>query len=127
MDLRVDEDALRALGVELVVLFGSHARGTSGPESDVDVGVVTQGEVPPLMDARRGRIQDALGFDGEIDLVFLAEADPLLLFQVATDGKPLYERAPGTFEEFRIRAVKLYYDTAWIRRIEAEALRRRYA
>ena len=77
------------------------------------------------MNPRRSRIQEALGFDGDLDLVFLAEADPLLPFQIATDGKPLYERAPGVIEEFRIRAVKLYYDTAWIRRIEAEALRRR--
>lgn len=127
MELRADGDVLRALGVRLVVLFGSRARATARSGSDLDVGVLLGSEPPGLMDPRARQILDALGANGEIDLAFLDAADPLLLFEVASDGRPVFERAPGEFEEFRIRAAKRYYDTAWIRRLEAEALRRRFA
>ncbi len=128
MKLEPDREALLALGVRLAVLFGSTARGTAGPQSDVDIGVLIEGAPPGLMDPRRVKIPDALGVAaGEVDLVFLDEAEPLLLFEVAGSGKPIFEREEGAFETFRIRAVKRYYDTAWIRRIEAQALRRRFA
>lgn len=117
---------LRALGVRLVVLFGSRARGTQRRDSDVDVGVLMDAASPGLLDRRRVEIADSLGLTGEVDMVFLDDAEPLLLFEVATTGRPIYEHEPGTFEAFRLRAVKRYYDTAWIRRVEAEALRRRY-
>ena len=35
--LRMHEDALRARGVIHAALFGSSARGQSGPESDIDI------------------------------------------------------------------------------------------
>lgn len=122
----LDAGALRDAGVTLAVLFGSRASGTAREGSDTDVGVLVDGGVPGLMDPRRARIAAALG-TGDVDLVFLATAEPLLLFEVARTGRPLFEASEGAWETFRIRAVKRYYDTAWIRRIEADALRRRYA
>jgi hypothetical protein len=35
--LRDNEAAIRALGVEALFLYGSHARDEAGPDSDVDV------------------------------------------------------------------------------------------
>ncbi|HXF73417.1 MAG TPA: nucleotidyltransferase domain-containing protein [Actinomycetota bacterium] len=132
MDLRIDEPALRAAGVRLVVVFGSAARGSARPGSDLDVGVLFDGaapfpsEPPAPVDARREAVARALRADREIDLVVLDEADPLLLHEVALDGRPVFEAEPGAFEGFRLRAIKRYLDTAWIRRIEAERLRSRY-
>ena len=68
----------------------------------------------------------ALRAEREIDLVVLDEADPLLLREVALDGRPVYEEEPGAFEGFRLRAIERYLDTEWMRRAEAEHLRRRY-
>lgn len=127
MDPLVHDIAIRALGVRLLVMFGSRARGTARPDSDLDVGVLLGTETPGLMDRSRGEIEDSIESNADVDLVFLGEADPLLMFEVATTGRPLFEDAPGAFEEFRVLAVKRYYDTAWIRTIEADALRRRYA
>lgn len=128
MQVRVDGETLRRAGVRLVVVFGSAARGTEHPGSDIDVGVLFDGPPaePRPFDARLEAVARALQADRPLDLVVLDEADPLLLHEVAVDGRPVFEAAPGTFEEFRIRAVKRYYDTAWIRRIEADALRVRY-
>lgn len=134
MELVLDEDVLRATGVRLVVVFGSAARGAGRPDSDLDVGVLFDGggrlplpgEAAEPSGARREAVADALRADREIDLVVLEESDPLLLHEVAVDGRPVFEAEPGVFEEFRILAIKRYFDTAWIRRIEAEVLRRRY-
>jgi predicted nucleotidyltransferase len=134
MDLVLDEDVLRATGVRLVVVFGSAARGAGRPDSDMDVGILFEGgarlplpgEAAEPYGARREAVADALRADREIDLVLLEEADPLLLHEVAVDGRPVFEAEPGVFEEFRILAIKRYFDTAWIRRIEADVLRRRY-
>lgn len=123
--MNVDPGALERLGVELVLLFGSQARGTARPPSDVDVGVLFAGGV----DADFGRREDvrrALGADDEVDIAILNEAAPLLLREVAIDGQVLYEARPGAVEEFRLRAHKLYMDTAWMREVQADVLRRRY-
>ena len=134
MDLVLDEAVLRAAGVRLIVVFGSAARGADRPDSDLDVGVLFDGagrapllgEPAEPFEARREAVADALRADREIDLVVLDEVDPLLLHEVAVDGRPVFQAEPGIFEEFRIRAIKRYFDTAWIRRIEADVLRRRY-
>lgn len=127
MDIGIDDAALRRVGVRLLVAFGSTARGTQGAASDLDVGVLFDGG-PALgpFDERREAVARAVRADAPLDLVVLDEADPLLLREVALDGRPLFEAEPGTFEEFRLRAIKRYLDTAWLREIEARALRERF-
>jgi predicted nucleotidyltransferase len=122
VDVRIDEEALRALGVTLVVAFGSRARPAARRGSDLDLGVLF---APGGPCADPTAVIDALESPVELDVVFLNDADPLLLMEVARDGRPLFEAVPGTFEEFRLRAIKRYLDTAWIREVEAEALRSR--
>ncbi len=127
--LRLDRRALRDAGVRLLVVFGSAARGREHASSDVDVGVLFdggEGEVQGRYAARLEAVAPAVEADRPVDLVLLDEADPLLLREVALDGRPIFEAEPGTFEEFRIRAIKRYLDTAWLREIEARVLRERY-
>jgi predicted nucleotidyltransferase len=125
VELTLDPEALRAAGVELLVLFGSAARGATRPSSDLDLGVLFR---PSRADREAGMETVARAVRGgrEVDLVDLEEADPLLLREVAEDGRPVFEARPRVFEEFRVRAVKRYFDTAWIRRIEERVLRERH-
>ncbi|MBI4728938.1 MAG: nucleotidyltransferase domain-containing protein [Acidobacteria bacterium] len=125
MDVSADHPSLHRLRVRLLVLFGSRARAGARASSDLDLGVIFESGAPGDLDAIREALHAPAGMD--VDLVDLGRADPLLLREAALDGRPLFEAAPGAFEEFRLRAVKRYYDTAWIRRAEAEALRRRLA
>lgn len=125
MTVHVDAEALRAAGVRLLVLFGSAARGHARPGSDVDLGVLVDGDGRDPWEVVEA-VAGAVGAGSEPDIVVLDEADPLLLYEVAVDGRPLFETEPGTFEAFRVRAIGRYLDTAWIRRLEAEALRQRY-
>jgi predicted nucleotidyltransferase len=124
MRLTCDDRALRAAGARLVVVFGSVARGSARPDSDLDAGVLfdAPADGSPLGDPRLEAVAAALSSDRPIDLVPLDEADPLLLHEVAVEGRPVFEAEPGTFEVFRLRAVVRYLDTAWLRRLEAAAL-----
>jgi len=124
----MNDDAIRDFclerGVELLVLFGSVAGKTERPGSDVDLAVKM----------KRGRSMakleliyhlGALFPDREIDLVVLStETDPVLLFEIFSSGKLVYEENPGVFDNERLRAYKLYYDTEKLRRLQAEYLRK---
>lgn len=114
-----------SLGAAMIVLFGSQARGTAGDRSDTDVGVLLAPGVEWSIEIA-DRIRNAMGGADDLDVSCLNRADPLLLYQVAIDGRLLAETEPGTWERFRLRAIKLYWDTARFRALEAEALQRRY-
>src|SRR6266581_8370275 len=45
-----------ALPLHAVYLFGSHARGDAGPDSDVDLCLVAEGATEQLKAAQRGRV-----------------------------------------------------------------------
>lgn len=123
--MQIRKDALSNLGVELLVVFGSRARGSHQAGSDLDVGVLFQPGArldPEAVDAVRNTLESA----ENLDLVCLNHAGPLLLNEVALDGEPRFENLPGAFERFRLRAFKRYMDTAKFRRAQAEALRELY-
>ncbi|MFG0316035.1 MAG: nucleotidyltransferase domain-containing protein [Planctomycetota bacterium JB042] len=104
--------------IGLVVLFGSRARGTAHGGSDVDLGVLSDGEVFPL----EGEVMHRLG-TGRVDLVDLRRVSPLLAMAVAREGIPLYEDAPGRFASFAGLALRRYNDTARFRRLRHRRLR----
>lgn len=46
----------------------------------------------------------------EIDLILLNHADSLLKFNIATDGKLIYEKEKGLFQIFQVRAMSEHND-----------------
>ena len=118
----VREFCLKA-GIELIVLFGSSARGAEHPGSDVDLAVkMKKGRAASKLDLIY-HLGGLVG-DREVDLVVQSlDTDPVLLFEIYSSGKPLYEERQDLFEDERLRACKLYYDTEKIRRLQSEFLR----
>jgi predicted nucleotidyltransferase len=112
---------LRAVApsVELVVLFGSAARGRSRPESDVDVAVRCDG--PADLDALYLLLGPRLATP-LLDLVDLRRTGSLLAFQVARHGQVLYERDAGAFRSFQSLASRRYCDTDKLRRAQRRSI-----
>ncbi len=108
-----------APSVEIVVLFGSMARGVSRPDSDVDIAVLCDG--PADLDALYLLLAPRLA-TGALDLTDLRRAGSLLAFQVARHGRLLYERNPGTFRSFQSLASRRYCDTDKLRRAQRRAI-----
>lgn len=84
---------------EKVILFGSHARGTAGPDSDVDLLVIMS--VTGSKHAQRLRIREALSGIGLSKDVVLATPDEVsrygdlvgtVLRPALQEGKVLYDR-----------------------------------
>lgn len=120
MTTRVADLGTLEPGLQLVILFGSVATQRTRPGSDVDVAVLADG--PADVDALYRILAPRLRTD-RLDLVDLRRAGPLLAFEVARHGRPLFERDPGGFRTFQALASRRYCDTAKLRRAQERAIR----
>ena len=117
----LSEAAAGVAGVDLLVLFGSRARGDATEGSDWDLGFL--GAPAGGTDALYAAV--AMAVPQDVDLVDLSRANGLLRFRAASDGVTLYEATPGAFDRFWWEAVHFWYDIAPIVEAEAEATLRR--
>lgn len=97
--------------ISLVYLFGSRVTGRAGPESDYDLGVLTDraGDSP----SRRAALEHVLAVMLEIekpDLVWLAAAPVELAFAVISQGRLLFERNIAARVEYEAQIMSRYYD-----------------
>jgi predicted nucleotidyltransferase len=116
--------------LDLVVLFGSRAKGRAISGSDWDLGVrFGPGSAASPADPMRlyrldWELAAALGCSSDaVDVVDLDQASYLLQRVVAEDGQPLFERRPGLFGSFCSRAIRQWAD--WQRRQQKLAAERR--
>ena len=108
------ERLCRQSGISLLVLHGSYAKGTATDKSDIDVGILSQHKTDPFKIFR-----DFGGIFGDkFDPVFLNNAEPMISYQVALSGKPLFESAKGVFNNFKVTAIARYQDTKKFRDLE---------
>ena len=106
-------------GVLLAYLFGSLGRGQAG--HDVDLAILTRDRPAFRL---RAAITDRLETE-RVDLVDLQRASPVLRFEILRTGQLLYAAAPVYSERFELATLRLYRDTAWLRRRQREYLRER--
>ena len=109
---RTLEEIAQRYHLSLILLFGSHATGGTTSESDVDIAVQT--ECPENIADLDYHLNLAAELsaclrEGEIDLVFLNGADPLLKSEVGRYGKVLFEKEDA-FADFAVRTMKEFDD-----------------
>ena len=100
---RIEEMVRRIVSqfnAEKVILFGSHARGEAGPDSDVDLLVVMQPR-----GSKRERVVEAYGLLAGIGV-------PKDVVIVTPEEFDLYRDAPGTVIRTARREGKILYDRA---------------
>lgn len=105
----------------LLVSFGSWGTERFTSQSDIDLAFQSK---EPLTTEEQIKLLEELMFlfkrDG-IDLVDLNRAVPLLLYEVASKGKVLFEE-PGAFLQFKLRAGARYAETKFLRDMRAKYL-----
>ncbi len=115
--LRYDAQRLAEIAIcehiSFIVLYGSVARGQSGPRSDIDIGVSYKDY--PEHPYESFRNLSAAFENDNLDLVDLNHENPLLHFRIATEGKVLWQGNPFAFRRFQNEASKQYADTAKFR------------
>ncbi|NWF94523.1 MAG: nucleotidyltransferase domain-containing protein [Candidatus Thorarchaeota archaeon] len=97
--------------VDFIVLFGSKARGDSGPDSDTDIAL----SVPALTSTERSRLRLLLTaeFNGpnvKVDIVTVEDVNWSLRFRISRDGVILYERKDGLWNAFVELVIARYPD-----------------
>ncbi len=128
--LRRATEALAACPeVVLAYLFGSHARGRPTPISDVDFAVLLSPDIPrdEYMDhqiALMGTLARIFR-SGEVQVLILNAAPPLIAYKVIVEGRVLVCRDPVARVRFQVRATQRYLDTKPMRKVQAEATARR--
>lgn len=126
--LEIDRDRVREVAeqfqLDLVLLFGSRAKGRVRRHSDYDIAVLDASH--PL--TREQQLELAGAFTlllrtDNVDLVFLRRAKPLLRYNAVRECLVLYEREPLLYRRYRWQACKMWEDSRWLynlkrRRIE---------
>lgn len=105
--------------VRQAYLFGSHARHTAGPLSDIDIAVLYE----PQLDEDKAEsvlfaaLSQALHTDN-IDIINIATASPLLAHRAVLRGKPLLDHAPHDMAMLKTKILHAYEDTRHLRDIK---------
>ena len=110
-----------------ILLYGSHAKGTAGPASDVDLGLVASAERPDAFDLMAARADLEERLHSPVDLVVLDAASPILAMEALRHHRLLDLVERETWEAFQVRVSREYFDLKMIRRPVEEALLKGHA
>lgn len=106
-------------GLRLVLIFGSVVLGKVHRRSDIDLAFLFDKPVDIL--TLTNRVIKLLHTDN-VDVIAMRDASPLLRFSVAKNGRVLYERTPGLFNEFYSLAFRMYVDTKKLREAQRASI-----
>ena len=98
--------------VAAAYLFGSTARGTRRPDSDVDVGVLFLGTPPERYSPEHLELQDGLtaAVGLPVQLVLLHDAPADLVHRVLRDGILVVERDAAARVRYEVKKRNEYFD-----------------
>jgi predicted nucleotidyltransferase len=108
-------------GLDALWLFGSEARGTTRPGSDLDLAALFRRR-PSALELRDARAQLAARLGRDVDLVDLDRASPILAMQVVRHGRLLTEANPARRLRFVAGVPGRYEDLRIVRRQAEQAL-----
>lgn len=123
LDLESLKQKLQRLPVRQAYLFGSHAHGTAGPLSDVDIALV----YAPLVNKEQvesqvfATISQILETDN-IDLIDIETASPLLAHRAVLCGKAILNHSRHEEAVLKTKILHAYEDTRHLREIKEQAV-----
>ncbi len=108
--------------LSLVILYGSYARKIANSKSDIDIGFLGN---PQIIKKKYFDILRDFSsiFGDKFDPVFLNGNEAMITYQVAMHGLPIYEKAKGLFNVFKLAALTRYMDTKKFRILEKQYIK----
>ena len=116
------EKLMQLIGADIIFLFGSVLSDSFREDSDIDIGIYFES----IRYDKNSVCDTIIDFfrTERIDVAFLNEASPLLLYQVIKKGKPMAYKNYTALVEFRLRSLKKYWETEKFRKIKEYLLRK---
>jgi predicted nucleotidyltransferase len=120
---------------EIIVayLFGSRARGNSGPLSDIDLAFLVEFSLINERDYPYGYQTDLMADlmsllkTNDLDAIVLNDASPLLKFQVIYHGEVVFSRSEEKKLAFHVKAFNEYQDIRPMLAVQHEYMLKRLA
>jgi len=120
---------MKSHGAVVGYLFGSYARGTAGPLSDIDVGVafpqtVSKDAQASLIEDIRDGLEKRFGGRDKADVLNVPEIKSPLLRYIVTlgEGQVLFASDQSICNRLAQHALREYEDTKPLRAIQSRAL-----
>jgi len=133
--LKIDlEEALGRLNklfagkqVALAYLFGSYAAGTNDESSDIDLAILLTDQNKKTKDFLTELITDLqqLLETERFDLMLLNNASPLIKKEIVSSGRIIHACSEMEQENFEMKVLQEYLDTAYLRKVQNEYLQKR--
>lgn len=112
---------IKKYDIQLLLTFGSYQTERFTKDSDIDLGYLAKRDLSSEEELQLLRDFIILYRRDRIDLVNLAKASPLLMFETATHGRVLYEEN-DSFLNFKLKVSARYADTGHLRRMRQDYL-----
>jgi predicted nucleotidyltransferase len=114
MNLKVPSAIIEKYNIELFIVFGSYAENKNNPGSDLDLAFKSSINLGQEKEIDFLNELSKFYQRGDLDLVNIDKAEPVLKVEIANKGRLLYGSAEE-FEKFSIYAAAIYADTKFLR------------
>lgn len=114
MNLKVPLAIIEKYNIELFIVFGSYAENKNNPGSDLDLAFKSSINLGQEKEIDFLNELSKFYQRGDLDLVNIDKAEPVLKVEIANKGRLLYGSAEE-FEKFSIYAAAIYADTKFLR------------
>lgn len=91
--------------VEAIYLFGSMAKGTVKPFSDIDICVLTDRDI-----SKKAKEKILSKSSKKIDISLFWDLPPTIQFRVLREGRVLYKKSDLTLQRVKAETLKSYLD-----------------
>lgn len=104
------EPIIKKYNLELLLYFGSYGTEFYHRESDIDIAFLSTENLAP--EKKLSLLEDLIKYHkkSEIDLVDLRIAEPVLRYEIALNGRVIYEKEENLFEKYRLFYIKRFYE-----------------
>ncbi|MFO7603834.1 MAG: nucleotidyltransferase domain-containing protein [Gammaproteobacteria bacterium] len=108
---------------EAILLYGSRAKDTATPKSDIDLAILLGRQQRPdamALAASRTELEHILGSD--VDLIVLDHASPILAMQILRNHQVLYQNDSEAMTRYTMKKTGEYFDLKYSRRFIEQQL-----
>jgi predicted nucleotidyltransferase len=111
--------------VQVAYLFGSLAKGTAGPLSDVDIAVVFNSDPSQWYEQKMKLVEGMTWIFGgpKVDIVVLNNAELVIAHRALIEGQVIFIRDEAARVRHEKRILGDYLDTAFLRTVQRAAIK----